>query len=121
MTLILFYLQSSNVLIVSGDTYNGLVNGNVEAGLSNVHQLRVSYGPQGGLGLISGYVLDSRFSELGREGRLTKVLHETRNLATGSTKGIGIDENTALVVTNVFTQPVGKVTNTLTHSASGYE
>ena len=116
MNLIFFYLQSSNVLIVSGDTYNGLVNGVVEADLIDMHQFRVSYGPRGGLGLISGYVLDSRFSELGREGRLTKVLHETRNLATGSTKGIGIDENTALVVTNVFTQPVGKVTNTLTHS-----
>ena len=104
------------MLLVNGSTYNGLVNGVVEADLIDMHQFRVSYGPRGGLGLISGYVLDSRFSELGREGRLTKVLHETRNLATGSTKGIGIDENTALVVTNVFTQPVGKVTNTLTHS-----
>jgi cyanophycinase len=104
------------VLIVSGNTYNGLVDGLVDVGLLNIRPLRVSYDPQGGLGLISGYVLDSRFSELGREGRLTKVLHETRNLTTGATKGIGIDENTALVVTNVFIQPVGKVTKRLTPS-----
>jgi cyanophycinase len=103
-------------LLVNGSTYNGLVNGVAEADLIDMHPFRISYDPQGGLGLISGYVLDSRFSELGREGRLTKVLHETRNLATGATKGIGIDENTALVVTNVFTQPVGKVTKRLTPS-----
>jgi cyanophycinase len=109
------------VLLASGSTYNGLGNGVVKAGLLNIHPFRVSYDPQGGLGLISGYVLDSRFSELGREGRLTKVLHETRNLPTGSTKGIGIDENTALVVTNVFTRPVGKVTKNEIKLTRGFE
>lgn len=50
-------------------------------------------GMAAGLGLISGVVIDSHFSERGRIGRLLGAVAENpKNL------GIGIDENTAVVV-----------------------
>ena len=75
------------------------------------NSVKLNYSPQGGLGLFSdSYVVDTRFSELGREGRLIRLLQDTRHLPViGATRGIGIDEDTALVVTNSLTKPVAKV------------
>lgn len=53
----------------------------------------LSYLPQGGLGLFQYGVLDTHFSERGRQGRLWRLL-----LDSGSRFGFGIDENTALLV-----------------------
>lgn len=48
---------------------------------------------QGGLGLFPFGVIDTQFSELGRQGRLAKLLGETNGRM-----GYGIDERTALLV-----------------------
>lgn len=48
------------------------------------------------------YAVDSQISEKGREVRLIRTL-----LQTGNSKGIGVDANTALVVTNPLSSPVG--------------
>ena len=37
-------------------------------------------------------------------------MQDTKNMATvGSPKGFGVDEDTALVITDLYTRPVGKV------------
>lgn len=70
-----------------------------------------SYSLKGGLGLLNGYVLDSETSDKGREMRLVRALLDTnRQPKIGTFKGLGIDGNTAFVVTNPLgNHPVGKV------------
>ena len=63
--------------------------------------------------MLSGYVIDTHFSERGREGRLIRLIQDTRNRDNiGTTKGFGVDEDTALVVTNLYTRPTGRVVGT---------
>jgi len=102
------------VMIIDGGTWDGLVDGVfANTGFTNHYPDNLAYDPTGGIGLFSGFMLDSHFSEMGREARLIKVLHETRDTpGTGTTKGIGVDENTALVVTDLYTRPIGTVIGT---------
>ena len=59
---------------------------------------------------MSRYIVDTHFSERGREARLIRLLQDTRNVsALGSTRGFGLDEDMALVVTGFPNNPVGKV------------
>ncbi|RUO18978.1 hypothetical protein CWE08_10485 [Aliidiomarina iranensis] len=53
----------------------------------------LTYHPQGGLGLFPFGILDTHFSERGRQGRLLSLQH-----ATGTPLGVGVDETTALLV-----------------------
>lgn len=79
-------------------------------GMVSPPQAPLQYSTSGGLGLLDGYVIDSRLSEKGREIRLLRTLLETRNIPDiGVPKGFGIDENTAFFVSNPFTRPIGKV------------
>ena len=100
-------------MIIDGGTWDGLVDGVfANTGFTNHYPDNLAYDPTGGIGLFSGFMLDSHFSEMGREARLIKVLHETRDTpGTGTTKGIGVDENTALVVTDLYTRPIGTVSH----------
>ena len=43
-------------------------------------------------------------SERGREGRIVRLISDTRGQQYGVTAGFGVDENTALVVTDVGTE-----------------
>lgn len=97
-------------MIIDGPTWDGLVNGVfANTGYTNHYPNNLAYDPNGGLGLLGDFVLDTHFSEMGREARLIKVVQETRNLATGTTRGIGVDEDTALFITDLYDQPKGKV------------
>ncbi len=63
----------------------------------------------GGLALLDiNYVTESRLSEKGREVLLIRTLLENK-----VSKGLGIDENTAFVVKDPLTGPVGTVYNFL--------
>lgn len=111
--------MSNAVVIVGGTTWGALMMGSLATNAhatatvaaDETNSVKLNYSPQGGLGLFSdSYVVDTRFSELGREGRLIRLLQDTRHLPViGATRGIGIDEDTALVVTNSLTKPVAKV------------
>ena len=91
-------------------TWSSLAEGVfANTGYSNKYPNNMAYDPNGGLGLIDDFVLDTHFSEMGREGRLIKVVQETRDIATGTTRGLGVDEDTALFVTGLDSQPKGKV------------
>lgn len=43
-------------------------------------------------------------SERGRHGRLIRLLADTKNIENGTPYGIGIDEETALLITDVGTE-----------------
>jgi cyanophycinase len=59
-------------------------------GLAENH---LTYSSAGGLGLFRWGVLDTHFSERGRQGRLIRLLHDSQ-----SRVGFGVDENTGLLV-----------------------
>nr|XP_032813801.1 cyanophycinase-like [Petromyzon marinus] len=99
--------QGSAVMINGGRSYEAVVYGSYSSAQSNADKL--VYDPKGGLGTIHGVVVDSHFSERGREGRLARLLWDTRDQPHGAARGIGVDEDTALVITAMDTEPRAKV------------
>lgn len=92
-------------MITNGDSFNAMQFGSFDLpapavgcdkdqscsnGLAENH---LTYTGAGGLGLFRWGVLDTHFSERGRQGRLIRLLHDTQ-----SRYGFGIDENTGLLV-----------------------
>jgi len=105
--------QGLAVMITGGTSYRALTYGAYSGGPNNNNPSDLSFEENGGLGMLSGYVIDTHFSERGREGRLIRLLQDTRNRTSiGTTRGFGVDEDTALVVTNLFTRPTGRVVGT---------
>ncbi|XP_061407642.1 cyanophycinase-like [Lethenteron reissneri] len=99
--------QGSAVMINGGRSYEAVVYGAYSSAQSNADKL--VYDSEGGLGTIHGVVVDSHFSERGREGRLARLLWDTRDKPHGAARGIGVDEDTALVITAMDTEPRAKV------------
>ena len=88
---------SSSVMVTGGVSYVALRDG---AGIDATNPDDLSYDPWGGLGFFpKGFVLDSHVGQRGREGRLIRLLADTKDIYLGASYGIGIDENTALHVT----------------------
>ena len=57
-------------------------------------------------------VVPACFSERGREGRLIRLLADTKSRARGTSSGFGVDENTVLVVNDVDGRnPIAEVNN----------
>nr|KAG5693692.1 hypothetical protein BaRGS_008334 [Batillaria attramentaria] len=70
----------------------------------------LTYNPDGGLAMLDGYILDTHFAERGREGRMIRLISDTKHEPRGVSYGIGVGENTALVVTHANTpQAEGKI------------
>ena len=46
------------------------------------------------------------FSQRGREGRMIRLLSDTKNLTKGTSYGFGVDEDTALVITHADTNKI---------------
>jgi cyanophycinase len=98
------------VAILGGDSMNALVLGTKFEKGSSGNQSPLVYSKTGGLGFLKNYVLDSHFSEQGREMRLIRTTLDSKDLpGIGTSKGLGVDENTALVVSNPLSKPIGKV------------
>ncbi|XP_050400418.1 cyanophycinase [Patella vulgata] len=92
--------QPSAVMVEGGVSYDALRYG---AHTSSSHSDDLVYNQHGGTGLFDGYILDTHFGNRGREGRLIRLLSDTRHLSNGVDYGIGVDENTALVITHAGT------------------
>lgn len=101
--------QSAAVMITSGSSWNALTYGAFSGGPKPLNPDYLTYDENGGLGLLTGWVTDTHFSERGREGRLIRLLQDTRDRNIGTTRGFGVDEDMALVVTDLYTRPVGTV------------
>ena len=91
-------------MILDGDAISALVTG---TRFFSFPRIPLIINKNGGLGLLDvDYALESQLSDNGREVRLIRTL-----LDTDVFKGIGVDGNTALIVTNPLTRPVGTVNN----------
>ncbi|KAL3863803.1 hypothetical protein ACJMK2_005535 [Sinanodonta woodiana] len=101
--------HTDKVMIRGGVSWDALKNGAHDTE-NREYPNNLIYEKIGGIGLFHGYVLDSHFSERGREGRLIRLLWDTRRLSLGTNYALGVDENTALVITHDGTsQASGKV------------
>lgn len=99
-------------MVLKGDSLAALTQGTRYFYWPRAARVALTFNPTGGLGLLHNYVLDSQTSELGREGRLLRLAQIAKSLPVvgGVYKGLGVDRNTAFVVTNPSsTTPVGKV------------
>lgn len=82
-------------MIGGGESWKVLANGFIKDGDPTVERpaMRGTQFPHGGLGFFQFGPLDSHFSQRAREARLVRLVGET-----GMDYGFGVDENTALVV-----------------------
>ncbi|XP_072046608.1 cyanophycinase-like [Amphiura filiformis] len=105
--------QSANVMINGGLSYEALRYGASSGGYNPNYPDDLSYDEFGGIGMVSGMVLDSHFSTRGREGRLIRLVADTMTGPLGTSLGVGVDEDTALVIYNVGeTSQLGEVLGT---------
>ena len=68
---------------------------------------QLTYDALGGMGFMQGVVIDAHFTKKGRQGRLWTVVLDTRHLKNGAGRGLGVDENTALVCEGQVCRVVG--------------
>ena len=85
-------VQSANVMIVRGKSNRGIVEGAHEG--CEYDRSALQYISGGGFGFFEYGIIDSHFSERGREGRSIRLASDT-----GIDMVFGIDEATSLVVT----------------------
>mmetsp|Transcript_31908 Transcript_31908/g.45932 ORF Transcript_31908/g.45932 Transcript_31908/m.45932 type:complete len:432 (-) Transcript_31908:363-1658(-) len=97
---------TSYTMITGGASYNGLVNGTKlfwRTAEYSDEDIMTAYGP-GGVGLFPYGLVDTHFANRGRQGRMIRLMTDSRTLPTGSLRAFGVDENTALVVTGPWLQ-----------------
>ena len=94
-------------MVATLDAATGIFIGGTSAGASIMSEFMISLGEEGttpkqrtsqlsaGLGLITGCVIDQHFDQRSRYGRLMSVIAPSPQLV-----GIGIDEDTAIIVTD---------------------
>ncbi len=88
-------------MITNGETYEALRDGPVSFIGSPPFDNTLYYNPLGGLGFFEYGLIDSHFSERGRQGRLIRLAADL-----GIESAYGVDENTALIVTDAGTPEV---------------
>ncbi|VDH96758.1 Hypothetical predicted protein [Mytilus galloprovincialis] len=72
----------------TGSSYNALQFGTYEGSEVSDRDYQL-YDKDGGVGLLDGFIIDAHFSERGREGRLIRLLSDTRHLHHGTDWGFG--------------------------------
>ncbi|GAB4108516.1 MAG: hypothetical protein OHK0022_59980 [Roseiflexaceae bacterium] len=87
-------IMSGTPMITGGESYEALRYA-PRTSISTSYPDDLSYDPRGGFGLFGYGPIDTHFSERGRQGRIIRLAS-----ATGKSMAYGVDENTALVVTN---------------------
>lgn len=93
-------IHAQSPMITGGESYQALRYGAYSSVNPNYPD-DLSYDAQGGFGFFSYGLLDTHFAERGRQGRIIRLASDTQK-----TMAYGIDENTALVVTNADTASV---------------
>ena len=88
-------VQPVEPMITNGETYEALRDGSVSFIGSPPFDNTLYYNPLGGLGFFDYGLIDSHFSERGRQGRLIRLASDL-----GVDMTYGVDENTSLVVTD---------------------
>ena len=85
-------VQVKGKMVTGGESDHALTQKNVGKDASRGD---LSFNAKGGLGFFTFGLLDTHFSERGRQGRMLRLAAET-----GARLSFGVDENTALVVTH---------------------
>jgi len=89
-------IQQEDEMVTGGETYEGMVYGPYKYGDKVPNDDYMTYDENGGFGFFEYGLLDSHFSERGRQGRLIRLAwHAYANYA------FGVDQNTALVVRDI--------------------
>ncbi|MCX7569754.1 cyanophycinase [Tumebacillus sp. DT12] len=83
-------ILAQSPMITGGESYEALRYGSY----TSVSGDNLSYDPKGGFGFFKEGLIDTHFSERGRQGRIVRLASDT-----GKSAAYGVDENTALVVT----------------------
>lgn len=94
-------VQTSLPMITEGESYETIVDGFTPLVGSPPFVRDGFYNPLGGLGFFNYGLLDTHFSERGRQGRITRLAADVDVPLT-----FGVDENTALIVTDADTPQV---------------
>ncbi|NJN85519.1 MAG: cyanophycinase [Leptolyngbyaceae cyanobacterium SL_7_1] len=94
-------VQAAEPMITEGQTYEALVYDPIS--LIDIPPIadELYYNPLGGFGFFNYGLLDTHFSQWGRQGRIIRLAAET-----GKELTFGVDENTALIVSNPDTPEV---------------
>eukprot|EP00095_Tigriopus_kingsejongensis_P000431 maker-scaffold171_size289870-snap-gene-1.37 protein:Tk00431 transcript:maker-scaffold171_size289870-snap-gene-1.37-mRNA-1 annotation:"hypothetical protein CAPTEDRAFT_193384" len=90
-------VMSGGVMVSGGMSYDALAYG---SSTDSEYEDDLTYEAAGGMGLAAGLVVDTHFSQRGREGRMIRLLSDTKDIPMGTNNGAGIDENTAFIVTS---------------------
>ncbi|MBD3883737.1 cyanophycinase [Phormidium tenue FACHB-886] len=94
-------VQTSSPMITEGESYEAVLKGSNSLIGSPPFVRELYYNPLGGLGFFNYGLLDSHFSERGRQGRIIRLASDLE-----VPLAFGVDENTALIVTNANTPDV---------------
>jgi cyanophycinase len=90
-------IQNAAPMVTGGESYNALRYGSYSS-ISASNPDDLSYDASGGFGLFTYGLIDTHFSERGRQGRIVRLASDR-----SKTMAYGVDENTALVVNNADT------------------
>jgi cyanophycinase len=90
-------IMNAAPMVTGGESYNALRYGSFSS-ISASNPDDLSYDNLGGFGLFSYGLIDTHFSERGRQARIVRLASDR-----AKTMAYGVDENTALVVTNADT------------------
>jgi cyanophycinase len=88
-------VQSSSPMITEGESYEAVLNGPTKLIGSPPFVRDLYYNPLGGLGFFNYGLLDTHFSDRGRQGRIIRLASDV-----GASTTFGVDQNTALIVTD---------------------
>jgi len=95
-------VQTSSPMITAGESYEALLSDPISMiGSPDLSVRDLYYNPLGGLGFFDYGLLDSHFSERGRQGRIIRLASEL-----DVPVAYGVDENTALIISDANTPEV---------------
>lgn len=94
-------VQTGAPMITEGESYEALLKGPTSLIGPPPVVRELYYNPLGGLGFFNYGLTDTHFSERGRQGRIIRLASDLKKQMA-----YGVDENTALVVTNADTPKV---------------
>jgi cyanophycinase len=93
-------IHNAAPMVTGGESYDALRYGSFSS-IDPNHPDDLSYDALGGFGLFKYGLIDTHFSERGRQGRIVRLASDR-----SKTMAYGVDENTALVVTDADTSSV---------------
>lgn len=103
-------IQTGNVMITGGESYEGVVEGvKIDWRPIELPTNTVTAYAHGGISYFPYGLLDTHFENRGRIGRMIRLLADSSSYPLGATRAFGIDENTALVVTGPWNHRIGSV------------